>query len=531
MRAAFPPAGLVVALRGKNQTGGISYQSILKFKQCHWTKALNVKGLRAQQIFFIETLTESSIMDFMPPVFYFVFYFFKFLRFLPFSAKPAAKILLSLVKLSCEWIGFTKPAVKVLLPFLLKKSFTLLVLSLLVSCSGDETSNDEEGDIANLITEEDMENDRERGEGGLRSRREGRSGFRSGRSSSCQSSRSSSEEISIRELDFVESRNIGKYLLQGRCTGKKMPIYLTANGYETDKRLRCSSGRWKITMDLSPIAPDTEHITFELEHNGGKLCRQVRVAFTAPKNYVSIPPHEDHAEAAFYVMKYEAKIDDSSTSSIPKAVSVPDGKPVVGVSYEEALDLCENNGSRYDLINNKQWQNIVLAIEEVDENWSQGRALPSDENRLNCGIYRRSIQPASTNDEDDCGEKECESGWDENRRTHILPNGYKIWDICGNVGEIVKDRFWLKQSFDGYIHKLPAKLKRIFGPKKSYHLVGARQRDNMWNLGYAKIKKNQDLIIRGAPGRDAGIFSVDITSKRDNARTRGQIGFRCIYRP
>ena len=101
------------------------------------------------------------------------------------------------------------------------------------------------------------------------------------------------------------------------------------------------------------------------------------------------------------------------------------------------------------------------------------------------------------------------------------------------MGEIIKDRFWLNEAFDGYIYQLPSNLRRIFGPKKTYSPAESRHNDNAWNLGHAKIKRNQDLIIRGAPegSRDAGIFSVTITSKQDKSRNRGQVGFRCIYIP
>ena len=232
-------------------------------------------------------------------------------------------------------------------------------------------------------------------------------------------------------------------------------------------------------------------------------------------------------------MKYEAKIDNRGGSDA-KAVSKASGRPTTRVSYKEALSLCQNNGSRYDLIRNSQWQNIALSIESVDENWSQGRSTPSDNNILNCGVFYGTPKEASSKDKDDCASSSCDSDWHRNKRTHILENGERIWDICGNVGEIMKDKYRENDSFDDHVYNLSYKLKRIFGPKKTYKLVNADRRSKSWNLGYATIKKDKDMIIRGLPGREgeAGIFSVDVTSDQtDQRRNSNSIGFRCVYIP
>ena len=180
---------------------------------------------------------------------------------------------------------------------------------------------------------------------------------------------------------------------------------------------------------------------------------------------------------------------------------------------------------------NSQWQNIALSIEEFDENWSQGRSTPSDGNALNCGVFIGNPREASANDDDDCAVTSCNSGWDQNRRTHILSKGEKIWDICGNVGEIMKDKYRGNDTFDDYTYQLFPKLKALFGPKRSYQIIDANRRSNSWNLGYAKIARDKDLIVRGLPGREAGIFSVDITNNQVSRRGySGDIGLSlCLY--
>lgn len=346
----------------------------------------------------------------------------------------------------------------------------------------------------------------------------------------CDRRDSFSEEISLRELKFVNSNNVGEYLLQGKCTQEDDLIYVTVNGYRTSANPKCDRKRWEITLDLTSVAREDDVVVFELTHNRERICKEVRVAFLGPKNYIPIPPLEDYYDSGFYVMKYEAKLEGKRPHI--SAVSTDDQKPAGGISHKEALTLCENNGSRYSLLQNSQWQNIARAIEEVDENWSEGRASPSDNNSLNCGVYRGSAREASSDDEDDCAVSSCEEGWDLNRRTHLLPNGERIWDICGNVGEIMKDKYRGNESFDDYVYQLSSVLKKTFGPKKTYRLAEATRRSNSWGLGYAKIDDDHDLIVRGLPGRDAGIFSVDITSDQESRRGYSRdIGFRCVYIP
>ena len=346
----------------------------------------------------------------------------------------------------------------------------------------------------------------------------------------CSQRDSYSEEISLRELKFVDSNNVGEYLLKGTCELNNDLVYVTVNGYKTSSNPKCDKGRWEVMLDLTSVANEEDTVTFEITHNRDSICHEVSVAFQGPENYVPIPPIDDYYESGFYVMKYEAKIGDRGPNA--KAVSVTKGQPALRITYQEALNLCQNNGSRYSLIRNDQWQNIVYSIEETHENWSQGRSTPSDDNALNCGLFIGNPLEASSNDEDDCAASSCNSGWDENRRTHLLPNGERIWDICGNVGEIMKDKYRKSYIFDDHVYQMPSTLKKLFGPKKTYRLVSANRRSNAWNLGYAKINKGNDLIVRGLPSREAGIFSVDITADQATRRGySGNIGFRCVYIP
>ena len=346
----------------------------------------------------------------------------------------------------------------------------------------------------------------------------------------CSSRNTYSDELTITELEIVDSGNVGKYPLEGRCEEEDKLITVTVNGYKTEKTPKCDRGRWEINLDLTEVITEGNTVAFHATHNRGRLCKEARVAFRGPKNYIPISASDDYDESSFYVMKYEAKLEGEKTAS--KAVSEPTGYPISRITHQEALLLCQNNGSRYELMKNSQWQTIVRAIEDENKNWSQGHHSPSDNNTLNCGIARGIPQEASSNDSNDCATTFCDSNWDINRRTHFLPNGKKIWDMCGNVGEMMKNRYNENDSFKGYVYQLSSDLKKLFGPKKTYSIVNASRRSTTWNLGYADIDRGNDLIIRGLPGRDAGIFSVNITSDQVSRRGSGHdVGFRCVYTP
>ena len=412
--------------------------------------------------------------------------------------------------------------------FFLKASFFLLIFALAVSCF-PRLADRERETVATVIKSRSSGEDSERSYED--SDRDNDRRDRDSRSSECRRDSSYSEEVSVTELRFVDSNNVGDYLLQGRCEETNELVYVTVNGHETRPSPKCSRGRWKMELNLTNVVTEGPSMVFKIEHNGDSICHEVRVAFLGPEDYIPVPPLEDYYEDGFYVMKYEAKVVDRGGSSA-RAISAPKGLPIMRASYQEALDLCENNGSRYGLMRNSQWQNIARSIEKEHKNWSQGRSIPSDDNALNCGVFLGRPMEASSNDENDCAVKSCDSGWDEKRRTHLLTNGERIWDMCGNVGEIMKDKYQKKEDFDNYIYKMPFSLKKLFGPKKTYKLVEASRRDNAWNLGYAEIKKKNDLIVRGLPGRKTGIFSVDITKDQDGRRGYSSAtGFRCVYVP
>ncbi len=345
---------------------------------------------------------------------------------------------------------------------------------------------------------------------------------------SCRNYTDEDSDFTIEELDYIDAHNLSEYLLEGRCESGE-EIEITINGYPIDQKVYCKSKRWELTVDLTPLAQE-EVISFEISSYGERFCEDVKVAFTSPKNYIAVPGLEGYYETGFLVMKYEAKLHKAGINS--KAVSEAKGRPIFSISHSDAQKLCRNNGSRYDLISNNQWQNIARDIESIDENWSLGKAKVIEGNILNCGVNRGAIREASRSDDDDCGTSSCNRNWDYNRRTHLLSSGERIWDICGNVGEIMKDKHTgTGGSSRKYIYDITGKLKDLFGPDKRYNIIGINRRQDYFGLGHINIDKSKKLIVRGSQDRYAGVFSTEITRDRDSSRSGYSVGFRCVYLP
>ena len=332
-------------------------------------------------------------------------------------------------------------------------------------------------------------------------------------------------EVELDDIERVTTDNVGSYKLSGKCSESDKIVEITVNGFELEENPACNRRKWEIFLDLTEILLDTEELEFMVRHGRGSNveCKTVRASFTCPKNYISVPKTNRAGayQESFCVMKYEARMDRLGGNL---ASSEKNGLPAQRVERNQAINACRANGSRYDLITNEQWQSIAISIESEDQNWSSGRAGVLPGNSLNCGASFPSAISGSHNIEE----------WKFNRRTHVLSNGQIIWDFCGGVGEITKDRNISTYNFEGYIFEMKdARLRRVFGPRRSYGGTSSstrRRNQYYWGLGYANLKEGGDLIIRGSFGRrgQAGIFSVNLASSDRYARN---VGFRCIYHP
>ena len=354
---------------------------------------------------------------------------------------------------------------------------------------------------------------------------------------------SQATQVTFESVYPVDSGNIKNYILSGECKENDLPVDLRVQGCPIDVNLKCSGRKWKVGLNLISKAAKAEVVQFQVSHNGETICKDAQVAYEGETNYISVKSGYDDLDS-FYVMKYEAKL--GSDGKTPE--SRPDGEPITGVSWKQAKDYCESIDNRHSLMNNSQWQSLAWLIESDSRNWN------SERNQINCGVVRGKPQEAKANDLDDCGASggRCDTDWDVERRAHYLPDGQIIWDLCGNVAEIMEDPFpedLQDKRFSGYAHSLTGDLKALFGPKRFYSSSSSSSSGNYYesaiygsnsnyDLGYINIDKNKDMIVRGAPSvvGSSGIFSADVISDQAGSGfsysvTNYPVGFRCVLIP
>ena len=345
-------------------------------------------------------------------------------------------------------------------------------------------------------------------------------------------------EVSMASLDYIGSRNAGKYRLYGSCSKNGTEVKVEVNNYLISLNPVCDKRRWEVFLNLTTLSAEEKTVSFKISHgkDSNIVCVDVRIAFSCPKNYIPLSPLEEsrhYPNDAFCVMKYEAKFEEG------KAVSKPRERPITNILHSEAVDLCRANGSRYDLMNNKQWQVLAHNIELQKENWSKGTNRLISGNILNCGVASGRIRSASKDDDDDCAETHCDQGWDYKRRTHLLPNNYVIWDLCGNAAEMMRGtndakshRSYNEYNDHAYLVR-SGDVRKDFGPKRNYSSLGLHSSEHRyWGLGFIDTEHNKSLIVRGQQGRHAGIFSAHLNEDHQEIYSASRaIGFRCVYSP
>jgi len=90
------------------------------------------------------------------------------------------------------------------------------------------------------------------------------------------------------------------------------------------------------------------------------------------------------------------------------------------------------------MLSNPEWMTIARDVEQVDENWSSGTKGVGVLARGHSDNLPNYALEASADDNDPyylTGNSSADLpnyGW-EQRRTHILSNGEKVWDMSGNL--------------------------------------------------------------------------------------------------
>ena len=337
--------------------------------------------------------------------------------------------------------------------------------------------------------------------------------------------------------------------------------------------------------DYIAAIPSSTTYTVARGNNGRSYVNTTETAanLSCPTGYIKVPGNSLYQTKDFCVMKYEAKavdinkptvglltpntgfntidnIDTATTSANGRAIaSVASGYPIARITQTTAIDYCANQNtvSGASLITNAEWMTIARNIEAQNSNWFN-TATPTVNQVGSGGLWRGhsdnsqdNVLVASTDDNlgyvntnNSPNSANGWSGWQE-RRTYTLSNGETIWDLSGNVWELINDTILGKDQPTG---SSPGATSREYntGLSNSITNFGTLGRDlvgpsnpdwnstqNMGQIYNDGINSpNQTFALHRGGGRgsaiSAGVFAMILSYAPS---TRGSIiGFRCVLR-
>lgn len=255
---------------------------------------------------------------------------------------------------------------------------------------------------------------------------------------------------------------------------------------------------------------------------------------SCPSGYVPVPALPGYTDKGFCVAKYEMKNDLGAKSQ-------PRSEPWVDISRDEAIEKCQSLGSGYDLISNAHWQTIARNIADVADNWGF-----AENGQISKFAYRGSLsqgisdssrphaQEASDSDEEGCfntGQVCSKKTWNSQRRTHVLTNGSVVWDLAGNVSELLKDNNYNTQGKDGFIADMDVNHTGLsnLGNDLSCEYPSA---NNNCGFGFGVMNYKLGAIVRGGSWYSewaSGVFAVNLHITPQTSHYN--IGFRCVFQP
>lgn len=299
----------------------------------------------------------------------------------------------------------------------------------------------------------------------------------------------------------------------------------------------------EITTSELSVGNFTFYATATNENSNVSECSSNSLNYTlvnCPTGYIKVPGNSSLGVDDFCVMKFEAKEDGNSDP-----VSIAAGAPWGSISIVDAKLKCQGLGEGFDLMSNPEWMTVTHNIESVASNWSDsiigsGKLYRGHSDNDPAGPIEISDETNPYSDTGNNASQALGSGL-EQRRTHYLSNDEVIWDISGNIFELVDwtlggdlssgpttcaDNGW-EQFPDVNCDALssadymPANPAGISASIYNSNFFLGRFRGNA--NGYAR---------RGGTYQSqasAGIFLVDLGFMVD--QKSGGVGFRCVYRP
>lgn len=264
-------------------------------------------------------------------------------------------------------------------------------------------------------------------------------------------------------------------------------------------------------------------------------CSSANISYEfleCPTGYIEVNGDESFDTNPFCVMQFEAKQVGGDAKS--QALTTP----WVSINQVAAKSACTSLGTGYDLISNSEWMTIAHDVESNTDNWDSGQmykgntdAIPdsilevTDINDPYNGTVNSSIDPMGTGK--------------EQKRTYTLNNGQVIWDLSGNVWELVD---WTK---GGVLDIGPTTCSAVVTEFPDVNCAELAAIDFMpanpnsepiatYNSTYGIGKFIGGLggsAIRGGRknyNSTAGVFTLYLNFDLDD--TSATVGFRCVYR-
>jgi hypothetical protein len=260
-----------------------------------------------------------------------------------------------------------------------------------------------------------------------------------------------------------------------------------------------------------------------------------------PTGYILVPGDTDYGTTSFCVMKYEAKYGDQG------AISQAAGIPAWGnISQNSAYGSCRSLGPGYALINNKEWMTLASNVANVASNWSGASVGSGALNRGHSDSSPSSGLAPVSDDNDPCsgtGQTCSASTWHDQRRTHTLSNGNVVWDLAGNLWELVDYNIYEDKPTPAAAawYEYTAVTGSTAMPKTS--LVPTNTLKSWWNNSWngatngigqywGGTQSSGGALVRGAAFGDGSATGVFTTRLEYSPWTVGlAIGFRCVFRP
>ncbi|MHB1314110.1 MAG: prepilin-type N-terminal cleavage/methylation domain-containing protein [Christensenellales bacterium] len=202
----------------------------------------------------------------------------------------------------------------------------------------------------------------------------------------------------------------------------------------TNKCLKTSSGNTFTYFHNNSINPPT-FILIETNSNGTSYnttdSSQPIAGIGCSTGFIVVPGSSTYSTNDFCVMKYEAKND-----GLGKAVSVAAGTPWVNVSQATVSTIASAACLGCHLITEAEWMTIAQNVLGVASNWSGGTVGSGyiyKGHNDNVPANALAADPSDTNGYAGTGDTAPSS----QRRTLTLTNGEVIWDLAGNVFDLI----------------------------------------------------------------------------------------------